>query len=111
VSIERHCEAGVVVLVVRGRLGSRGTEALAEALAGEVSSGGNLVLDLTGVDYVSSPALRALRSEADRRRAAGSRVLVCGVGEAVRAGLELAGLTAGLAVVATRERAVAEAAG
>jgi anti-anti-sigma factor len=101
----------VVVLVVRGRLGSRGAGVLVEALSVEASTAGSLVLDLAGVDYVSSPALRALRVEADRRRAAGAQLLACGVGEAVRVGLDLAGLTGRLAVVETRQRAVALAAG
>lgn len=98
------------MFVVGGRLGSRGAQRLAAALAGlEPRPGGAWVVDLSAVDYVSSPALRLLDEAAARCGAAGSRLVLCAVDEAVRIGLELSGVGERVEVAATRDAALARA--
>lgn len=61
------------------------------------------MIDLTGVDYLSGPGIVALR-EAGANGA--GRVVLCGLQEAVRVTLKLAGLLDGVPVETTRAAAL-----
>lgn len=65
-----------------------------------------MVIDLTGVDYISGPGLAALQAAADGRN--GTFVL-CGVTQPVQIALELAGMFSDMAVEPSRSAAVARA--
>ena len=70
-----------------------------------------LVLDLEGVDYVSSAGLLALDAVLGRVHVSQAQLVLCGVTEPVRVAFELAGLLEHFLVVMTRAEAVSLAAG
>ena len=92
---------GCRILVLRGRLGFAAAPALEEALK-RFDPARGLILDLAGVDYASSTALRVLE---DRARSS-PPVIICGACEAVRLTLDLSGVGKGLELVASRLDAV-----
>lgn len=103
-------DAAAPVLVASGRLGTHAAPRFAEALAGaEAFAAPGLVLDLAGVDYVSGAPLRVLRTAAERLSARGGRLVLCGVDEAVRLGIEIADLGDHVDIVSTRAEAIARA--
>ena len=85
---------GVTVLCVSGRIGEAGAadEALRAALDEGLASDGALVVDLSEVDYVSSPGLRLLEDCATRAADSGRPLVFCGLTDAVRMAVDLAGL-------------------
>jgi anti-anti-sigma factor len=105
-----HNEAGSVsVLTVTGRISSLTAPELERALASAAASPGGLVLDLTGVDYISSPGLRAVASAAAALAERGRPFVVCGMRDAVSVAFALAGLEGRLAIEPSRDDAVARA--
>jgi anti-anti-sigma factor len=99
---------GALVLALAGRLGATSAVYLDAAVTEAVGRGdARLVIDLAGVDYVSSAGLKALASAASRCASAHGDLALCGLGEPVRIALDLGGLTADLPVESTRDRAVA----
>lgn len=81
--------------------------ALAAAMA---SPARGLVLDLSGVDYISSQGLRAVAHASKRLAEQGRAFVVCGLRDAVSVAFTLAGLATTLAIEASREPAVERAA-
>jgi anti-anti-sigma factor len=105
-------EAAGDVLVVRlaGRLGTAASGAAAEAIAGAIDEGHRrIVCDLSGVDYASSAGLLALDAVNGRMQAAGGRLVLCGLPEAVCLALEFAGLFEAFSIERSREAAVSQA--
>ena len=89
--------SGVHLLALTGRLGSTTAEALRDVLDRPGFGGNSRVLvDLSGVDYVSSAGLHVLERAAERARAAGGMVVVCGLQEPVRVSFEVSGAGARL---------------
>ena len=74
---------------------------------GRLAGEGKIVLDLTHVDYASSAAIVALSAFLDRRDTEKGGVVVCGIGDAVRLTLDLAGLYGRLTVAPSRASATA----
>ncbi len=66
----------VAVLVVNGRIEMTTSDAFCERLLALLAAGHSLVIDFSGVDYISSAGLRALMVGAKQARAAGSRLAV-----------------------------------
>src|SRR5262249_38946432 len=98
----------VLVIVLSGRLGQAAETTLADTLAHAIDQGDTrVVVDLTAVDYMSSPGLRAIASAADQCASRNGRLVLCGVAEPVRIALELAGLATQIPVEPSRELAVA----
>lgn len=109
--VSRFPAAPVLVLVAEGRLGAGAAQALREALVGAMAEGHRrLVVDLAGVDYVSSAGL-VLFEEAQRELdAQGGRLVLAALSEPVRVTIELSGMARGLPIEATRDAAVTRAA-
>lgn len=106
--IGRDRAEGVIVLTLSGRISHRTCANLEAALAEAIAHGGaGVVVDLSNVDYVSSPGLRALDSVATRLAGEGRRFVVCGVQDAVNVAFTLGGLTGTLAMEPSRDAAVA----
>jgi anti-anti-sigma factor len=101
---EEH-DDGVRILTLGGRLGAHATDDFVGMLSGPPSS--LLLLDLAAVDYISSGPLAALRGAAERMRAAGHELVVCGVTDTVQLCLDLAGVTPCLRTAPDRETALA----
>ena len=97
-----------MALTVRGRLGEAGVRDpdLLAALA-ETRGARALVVDLSGVDYLSSPGLALLETLVADAAAAGQTLVVCGLTDPVRIALDLSGLSATLPCAATLDEAVA----
>ena len=88
-------EAGIPVLFVEGRV-SHAESAELEAAVGQhpPDGAGNVVIDLSGVDYISSAALKVFQALAERQVEKGGRLRLRAPSVAARLALELAGLLA-----------------
>jgi anti-anti-sigma factor len=103
---------GVHVFAAVGRLGTLSSGELVEALLGAIHDGARgIVIDLAGVDYVSSAGLLAFDAVSGRIHQAGGSLVLCGLVEPVRVVFSLAALLTQFAVEPTRELAVARVAG
>ena len=108
--VEPDRSSAVSVLTVAGRVSHRTAPDLAAALESATGSpGGGVVLDLSGVDYISSAGLRAVDAAASRMSASGRGLVVCGLRDAVSVAFDLAGLTGVVTIEESRERAIAKA--
>lgn len=86
---------GVRVLALRGRLDAASAERVAEPLEEALGSGGRKVLlDLGGVDYISSAGLQVLLRAAKLADQGGARLVLCGAGEYVLEVLQMVGFAA-----------------
>jgi anti-sigma B factor antagonist len=95
--------AGAIVLVPKGRIASVTAGAFAEAVKAARAAAPRLVIDLAGVDYISGAGIKVLQKVSSNN---GARTIVCGLHEAVRITLELAGALDGVGVVKDRETAI-----
>jgi anti-anti-sigma factor len=94
--------SGVHLLVLTGRLGSTTAESLREALDRPgFGANSRVLVDLSGVDYLSSAGLQVLERAAERARATGGRVVVCGLQEPVQVSFEVSGAGARLDIAET----------
>jgi anti-anti-sigma factor len=85
-------EDGNRVLIVEGRIGHVAADEL-EAVLSHTSDGvSTVVIDLSGVDYLSSAALKVIQSGADRLSKNGGQLRVRAPSGAARFALELSGL-------------------
>ena len=101
---------GVALVACTGRVSNRTCPELGRALASALASPARgLVLDLSGVDYISSPGLRAVEHAKTRFAEQGRAFVVCGLRDAVSAAFTLAGVERGLAIEPSRNEAVARA--
>jgi anti-anti-sigma factor len=105
--ISQEQQDGVVVVVPRGRIDSTTSAALDAHLAGLAKiTRPRIVIDFTGVDYISSAGLRVLLTLAKRVRDARGGLALCSLGETVRQVFELAGFVPLFAIEGSREGAV-----
>lgn len=112
--MEQRHDNHVLVLELTGRVGAASAGLLADALARASARGDRVVVDFSGVDYLSSAGLVALEAAAGGggENGSGSGTLVlCGVAESVRIALDLAGVLPGLHVEVSRDAAIARARG
>lgn len=99
---ERH--DGIVALAVNGRLGTASSEAFVDAISQEIRAAGvRLLVDLSGVDYVSSAGLGALQAIAQRVHESRGELILCALSESVRLVFDLAGLLPAFAIEPSRE--------
>jgi anti-anti-sigma factor len=83
--------SGVATLIVHGRIGNAGAVELHTALQNAVVAGETLILDLEGVDYLSSAGLAVLQDAARDSNEQGGRVELARASESVKMALRLAG--------------------
>ena len=103
---EAH-EGGVVVVSPRGRIDSTTSAALERHLQGIAAAGqARVVVDFSGVDYISSAGLRVMLALAKRGRDQKGRVALFGMNDSVRQVFELAGFVALFTIAPTRAEAV-----
>jgi anti-anti-sigma factor len=103
---EAH-EAGVVVVSPQGRIDSTTSAILDRHLQGIAAAGKTrVVVDFSGVDYISSAGLRVLLALAKRGRDQKGRVALFGLNDSVRQVFELAGFVALFTIATTRAEAV-----
>ena len=100
-------DAGILTLTVTGRLDADTTAQFGDALNGCIEQGNHkIILDLAGVDYISSVGLRALMVGAKKVAPLGGKIVICAPHPRVLKLLELAGFTTILPVAATRDEAL-----
>ena len=103
-------EGGVIVVSPHGRIDSTTSAILDRHLQGLAASGQTrVVVDFTGVDYISSAGLRVLLLAARRLKPPAGTLVLCGLAPSVRTVLELAGFTSLFTVEPSREPALARA--
>jgi anti-anti-sigma factor len=86
-------EGGTTVLFVEGRLGHDAAAELETVTLQHPADGSaNVVIDVSGVDYLSSAALKVFQTLADRQSQNGGRLRLRAPSVAARLALELSGL-------------------
>ncbi|MFN7919331.1 MAG: STAS domain-containing protein [Bryobacteraceae bacterium] len=73
-NIDTRIEGASVIMAVAGRMDADQASAFEEACKSATASAPNLVVDLSGLDYVSSMGLRAFLTVAKDRESAGARL-------------------------------------
>jgi len=103
-------EGGVIVVSPHGRIDSTTSALLDRHLQGLATAGQTrVVIDFTGVDYISSAGLRVLLALAKRGRDQKGRVALFGMNDSVRQVFDLAGFVALFTITPTRAEAVQSA--
>jgi len=101
-------EAGgeVAVVAPRGRIDTNTSGELERTLFGHLGAGETrMLVDLSGVEYISSAGLRVLLKAEKAVRQKGGRLVLCSLGQPVREVFDLSGLSSVFAIEDTRERA------
>ena len=105
---EERLEGGVVLMALRGRLdpttGGQVEARLLALLAPEVRT---MILDLGGVDYISSAGLRVLLVVGKQLRERRGQLMLCSVQQYVKQVLDLSGFSTLFPQCASREDALA----
>lgn len=106
-TINETREHGAVVIAPTGRIDSTTSGSLEQHLAGLAAAGEwRVVMDFSGVDYISSAGLRVMLALAKRARDRKGRVALCALGEGVRQVFDLAGFIPLFTVEDSRAQAV-----
>jgi stage II sporulation protein AA (anti-sigma F factor antagonist) len=106
ISEERSDDA--MVMAPLGRLDSVTSTELEKRVVARIDAGDKrLVLDMAGVEYISSAGLRVLLMAAKRLKEPPAGLVLCGLGPSVRTVLELAGFLPLFVVVPARQDALA----
>lgn len=88
-------EHGNPILFIEGRLGHAATAELETVALQHASVGANtVIIDLSGVDYLSGAAVKVFETLAERQSQKGGRLRLRAPSVAARLALELAGLLA-----------------
>ena len=99
---------GALVVAPTGRVDSVSSGELERHLVSRLDAGERrLVIDLTGVEYISSAGLRVLLLAAKRLKPPAGALVLCGIGPSVRTVLELAGFMSLFVVEPARAQALA----
>ncbi len=102
----------VLTLALKGRLDVSSSKAAEERILALIDAGEHrLVLDLAGLDYVSSIGLRVFMLVAKRLKSVDGRLALCALQPAIGKLIEIAGLEQVLRVFSTRKEAEEELAG
>ncbi len=90
--IEHTRRDQVTVLAPNGRIDTTTSGTVDDAVRSAIDAGARiLVIDFSGVDYISSAGLRVFLVLARRMRELGGRLVLCGLGQPVRQVFQLAG--------------------
>jgi anti-anti-sigma factor len=98
--IDERIDNDLVSVALAGRLDSMtAPEVEQRLLARATAASVNLVLDLSGLDYISSAGLRVILMVAKRTKAAQGQFVLCGMKEQIRTIFEVSGFLTILRVV------------
>ncbi len=105
-TIDRTTQGTIAVLAPAGRIDTVTSGALEDAVRRTVDDGAReLLVDLAGVEYISSAGLRVFLVLAKRMRDLRGRVVLCGMGQPVRQVFQLAGFLPLFTIADSREAA------
>lgn len=96
----------VRVVAVEGRVSNATAAELARVLTAQITGPGELVVDLTGVDYINGAGLRAFESAAAALADSGGELVVCGLQPPVQVAFGLAGDIPQLTIAPSRDAAL-----
>lgn len=100
------------VVTAKGRLDGGTSAAFAEKVSGLIAgSNPKLLIDFSGVDFVTSAGLRAVLLLVKKVKAAGGSFALCEVQASVREVLEITGFTGMFSIHGARAEAIAALAG
>ena len=92
--ISQHQEGQVFVLALNGRFDAQSAGEVEESFMATMNDGANSVLvDMDGVEYVSSAGLRVLLATSKKLNAKGGKLILCGLKPYVWEVFEVAGFT------------------
>ena len=95
--IDVESKSGYTALRLVGRMDLEGTEAASaefERVVETVKTGDHLVMDFTGVDYISSAGIRVFVSAMKKITAKGGKAALCGLNAGVEEVFRFSGLDA-----------------
>ena len=105
--IHEDKHGGVLVVAPRGRVDTTTADELEKRLVQALDAGERrLVIDMAGIEYISSAGLRVLLLVAKKLRTSGGELVLCALGPAVRQVFELAGFLPVFQVLASCEQAL-----
>lgn len=105
--INESPRGGALLISASGRLDSGSAGELEAVLPARVQDHDKIVLDLSGVPYVSSAGLRVLLIGAKAARSKGHKLVLAGLAPSVREVFDISGFTAIFAIEADAESALA----
>jgi anti-anti-sigma factor len=109
--IRQEKRDGIVVVAPVGRVDSTTSDMLEQALVGVLDAGERrLIVDFSGVDYISSAGLRVLLVVAKRFAGGRGTLVLCCLGDAVRQVFDLAGFLPLFATERSRDLALTQVA-
>lgn len=95
------------VFAGNGRLDSNSSAAFEDALLKVINEATAVVLDMSGFHYVSSAGLRVLLMAAKKSKAAGNKLVLCGLTPEVKLVFDISGFLALFSIYPTRDDALA----
>jgi anti-anti-sigma factor len=99
---------GTTVVTPNGRLDANASTAFADRVGALVGAAKpKLLIDFSGIDFVSSAGLRALLVLLKKVQAAGGAFALCGVRAPVREVLDISGFTSMMSIHPARAEAIA----
>jgi anti-anti-sigma factor len=107
ITIEDMKSGAVVIADIRGRLDGVTAPELDQKLTALAGNGARLVLDLSGLDYVSSAGLRIFLKAAKQIKANKGRLALAGITPTVTKIFEISGFTTIFDIYSDRDAAVA----
>jgi anti-anti-sigma factor len=107
--IAQHVEGDVTVFRPEGRIDTQAAADLDETLQAAVSGGNhNLVVDMAGVDYISSAGLRTLAAVLVKSREEGGDLKLSGLNERVTRVFKIVGFDVLMSIHETSQAAIAD---
>ena len=107
--ITQRTEGDITVLLPVGRIDTLAAAELDEALQSAMSAGKhNMVVDMSGVEYISSAGLRALAAVQVRSKAEGGDMKLAGLNQRVTRVFNIIGFDLLMSIHDTTEAAIAE---
>lgn len=98
----------VLTVGLKGRLDAATSKTVEEFLLKKIDAGEKrLVLDLSGLDYISSVGLRVFMMAAKRLKVVQGKIVVCALSAPIKQVFEIAGFTNLFPMFDTREAAAA----
>ena len=108
--VHERSSDGVLLLMPRGRVDSSTAPLLGDRLTGALeSAAGGLVLDLAGLDYISSAGFRVLLIASRQAQAKGVPLHLCGLSAKLMQLFDLAGFVSLFSIHAQQAEAISAA--
>jgi anti-anti-sigma factor len=100
--------AGAVTLALTGRLDGASSGAFETRMLTHIDAGDHrLVIDMAGLDYISSVGLRVFMVATKRLKPIGGRLVLCALQPTIKQVFDIAGFTPIFPITATRDDATA----